>query len=1227
MPLSLSVKVFILYSILYLSNSQSQFYQVQPHDISALIGSNVTIPCVITPPHGDVQWTKDGLALGYERQLSAFPTWSIIGDENLGEFNFFIQSLKHDDEGLFACEVSPYNNAPALKQIAHVKTLVRPQHVQINDQSSSSEITIIKMRFDDKFHQISCQVDGAKPAAQIKWINETGHEFLGISRTLLKDNIFSTISTLTVNPSLLLDKKRFMCDVRHETLTDSLNQLRTFFEVQISLPPSNPVIYGYSSVSRLVNGSSLSLACQTYGGQPLGTLSWYRLDHGNEPSYLIDNSSIIHHDENFTESNISLFVKPSDNNSTLSCHVTNEYLDSLRKTLETNITLQVAFGPLSVHVLQNSMNVTTLVEGTPQRFLCRTSSSNPRPTVVWKIDEQILSSDIDPIEESGEFAGKIIQLAKTIGLDKSLRHYHNKLLSCEATNPDTGHTVTDSIQLNVIYDAFSIEMYGLTKDKIIKSGDRVSVECILIGGNPLGKIIWYKGDQLLHSESTIETNEKYVSSRVEFIASPSDNNRLLTCQGQVEEFPRHIASFILNITFLPIDIAIIENERFANLSMHSGDDDDDDKHYEFECRTSLSNPQAQLTIFRQSNDGKIHPDIQYITSLSYINGINSIKFTLPRIDLSLHENLLTCKAAFAADISFQTKQVTYILHVNHKPYFHEFNRSIEVKENQPFNTTLEANGYPMSISYTWFHPSGRQLMNDPLNIFINQGQLSIMNIQRNDLGIYRCIATNSIGQTEANVTLNVLYGPVITRTQGYSVTEALMPGSSAILICVIDGNPIDFNKVRWFKDNQEMSYAQWEKRIDRNEVSLIRKSIHRQDAGQYACEIDNQFGNSHATLPLVVQYAPEIDRSDPSRSKAATDSDRFLTAELHCHLSSVPKPTVIWMKDNQVLSPSSKYQSILTERNPSTSFSSNLLFDVIFYVTNVTKSDYGIYQCRVENKLGIDMIEILLTGLTIPDLPSQIRVTNTSHTSLFISWTPGFDGGAQQTFQIRFRLSTESQYAYQHMPYGKHSFELKDLKLGSQYHISIRSNNSHHLSKWTDEIVISTSDYLPSLRFHLSEVPSTKISFTLLIIIAIIGLIILSINIILMIFFIIKRRQSTVTTSENSSTTGTNETEANTIDLFQPVPSNFSTTNTYKKYEDEDIKRPFVSSYSSATLSQSDNASYATLKKNYISPYDNLRVYNYYPSSTDNSLVTYRSFKDGVNTSIDTNGCIRTDLV
>jgi hypothetical protein len=56
------------------------------------------------------------------------------------------------------------------------------------------------------------------------------------------------------------------------------------------------------------------------------------------------------------------------------------------------------------------------------------------------------------------------------------------------------------------------------------------------------------GNELLHSESIIEINGKYVSSRVEFIVLSSDNNLPLTCKGQVENFPQRIASFILNVT-------------------------------------------------------------------------------------------------------------------------------------------------------------------------------------------------------------------------------------------------------------------------------------------------------------------------------------------------------------------------------------------------------------------------------------------------------------------------------------------------------------------------------------------------------------------------------------------------------------------------------------------------------------------------------------------------------
>jgi len=219
--------------------------------------------------------------------------------------------------------------------------------------------------------------------------------------------------------------------------------------------------------------------------------------------------------------------------------------------------------------------------------------------------------------------------------------------------------------------------------------------------------------------------------------------------------------------------------------------------------------------------------------------------------------------------------------------------------------------------------------------------------------------------------------------------------------------------------------------------------------------------------------------------------------------------------------------------------------------------------------------------LAVPDAPSQVRVSNTSHSSLLVSWIPGFDGGARQKFQIRYRLSSDDRYSYEDVPFGQQTFDLKNLLLASDYYISIRSNNSHHLSEWTNEIIASTSRYLPSSPFYSfsNSNSSSRFSLTVIVIIAVFGLFILLINIIIISLFIMKRRRSNVN-SDNSSTTGTNETEANTVDIFQPIPSNLffdrpysSTTNaypfnTYQKYEEDDVKRPFVPSYSSATLTR-----------------------------------------------------------
>lgn len=54
--------------------SKAAYFSQQPQDQVVISGQSVTLPCVIVGYRGMVQWTKDGLALGGERDLPGIIT-------------------------------------------------------------------------------------------------------------------------------------------------------------------------------------------------------------------------------------------------------------------------------------------------------------------------------------------------------------------------------------------------------------------------------------------------------------------------------------------------------------------------------------------------------------------------------------------------------------------------------------------------------------------------------------------------------------------------------------------------------------------------------------------------------------------------------------------------------------------------------------------------------------------------------------------------------------------------------------------------------------------------------------------------------------------------------------------------------------------------------------------------------------------------------------------------
>ena len=87
---------------------------------------------------------------------------------------------------------------------------------------------------------------------------------------------------------------------------------------------------------------------------------------------------------------------------------------------------------------------------------------------------------------------------------------------------------------------------------------------------------------------------------------------------------------------------------------------------------------------------------------------------------------------------------------------------------------------------------------------------------------------------------------------------------------------------------------------------------------------------------------------------------------LHMRMTFDYKKISLRFQNNLPLSltVSSKYQTKFQEHLFNSSFSPNQTYETTLYIMNITKSDYGVYQCKVENKLGVDVSEIILTGLS-----------------------------------------------------------------------------------------------------------------------------------------------------------------------------------------------------------------------------------------------------------------------
>ncbi|XP_037789830.1 kin of IRRE-like protein 2 [Penaeus monodon] len=100
-----------------------QKFRVKPESVEVTEGEDVRLSCVVENQQGKAQWTKDGFALGFERDVPGYPRYSYSGDPSLGQHHLVISGVTLTEDGEYQCQVGPTDRTPPIWAAANVTVL------------------------------------------------------------------------------------------------------------------------------------------------------------------------------------------------------------------------------------------------------------------------------------------------------------------------------------------------------------------------------------------------------------------------------------------------------------------------------------------------------------------------------------------------------------------------------------------------------------------------------------------------------------------------------------------------------------------------------------------------------------------------------------------------------------------------------------------------------------------------------------------------------------------------------------------------------------------------------------------------------------------------------------------------------------------------------------------------------------------------------------------------
>ncbi|KAM8927536.1 nephrin [Pelodytes ibericus] len=1024
-----------------------QAFRVQPDNVTVTQGATQVLQCEVERASGTVQWVKNGLLLGPDRNIPGFSRYTMIGDQQKGVYNLRIERCELSDDAAYHCQVGRSEvSRGIISRTALLDVLIPPQMPSFLEHVAGSSVTWV---FGVEY-QVGCGVIDAKPAATLT-ITKSGVEVPGDFTTSpgSKDKLESTEITAKVIPQSSDNGKLLMCSALNPALPAPLT---TSFTMNVLFPPNTPVIQGLTGPT-VKAGETLKLICTSWSGNPLATLQWLKNDDVVSTRWETDAQS------QSSRSELTLIIKPEDNMATVSCEAMNHVTPL---ALKTSITLSVLFSPKDVTILGSS----SAKENASLSFSCFTATSNPPVQVRWWLGPKELSDAIISVND-GTFGGKVTMSNITI---VAVRSQDGMALTCEAFNEAISSTTSKSVTLNVQHPPQRLWIEAPPPDQRFRAGTTVKLTCFCSGGSPRPQLTWTKDNKHVKDVSGA-SGGKIFSKELTIVTVPSDNQATYRCEVSYDGKPVLKNITKLHIQFPPLDVKIISNakefKRGSTITLN--------------CITGSSNPKATISWMK---DGKKLNAPNQKEEKSLYGGISSssrISFTAESTD---HAKRIACEAY--SNILKEGVNTFYKLNILFAPeYTDEQPKVVQAVEHGAALIPLDVRANPPVISYTWslrgIKLTGEGAYRHHLQ---GAGNLEIWNVSRTDSGEYNVTCENKEGNTSTVVRLDVQYAPAI-RSLG-DPTEVDL-GGTAEIVCTADANPVTDTMFQWrWLGDEERDLSTLEHQASGLTGRLIIHETNRSHAGRYECLVDNGIPPpAKADARLIVRFKPEIQKG-VHLSKVAVSGDGKNVAGLICKAEGIPKVTFSWAKNGVSL-------DLKNPRYSQKTLHEMWIHTSTLVIVNVSAvHDYALFTCTATNALGVDSFSIQLVSTSRPDPPSGIKVLSFTHNSVTLGWSAGFDGGEKQQFRVRYRWMGVGSYMYVDVfPPEATVFTITGLRGNTTYNFTVNAVNKLGDSDYADSgavISVTTQDdhriviLTPKPPAGEPEAPS---SFPMLIIIAV----------------------------------------------------------------------------------------------------------------------------------------------